>query len=73
MFVSKELSMRVKVLAYIAISSICIGILFWLIGICGIGLNMAGKDNLSIMLSQISSTFIVLSLTSILSTDAFKS
>lgn len=69
MFVSKELSMRVKVLAYIAISSICIGILFWLIGICGIGLNMAGKDNLSIMLSQISSTFIVLSLTSILSTD----
>lgn len=69
MAASKELSKIVKILAYIAISSICIFILFWMINACGIDLDIAGKDNLSIMLSQISSTFIVLSLSSILSAD----
>ena len=69
MFTSRDLSMRVKIPAYIVISSICIFIMCWVIYICGIDLGIVGMDTLSIMLSQISSTFIVLSLTSILSTD----
>ena len=64
-----ELSMGIKILIYVLMSLISALLLFLVLSFWNVNINTRGFDSGSVMLSQMSSTFIVLSLTSALSTN----